>query len=90
MGSRTILVDIDANTSPSVMAGVGLYASVSTYDQKSDPERQVARLSEWSAKASHRVMRVESEIASFHARLYGRHTARNRAEKAPEAAATDD
>jgi putative resolvase len=64
VGPRTILVNIDANTSLSVTEGVGLYARVSSHDQKSDLERQVARLSEWSAKAGHRVVRVESEIAS--------------------------
>jgi putative resolvase len=40
---------------------VGLYARVSSHDQKVDLERQVARLSEWATKAGHR---VESEIAS--------------------------
>jgi putative resolvase len=64
VGPRTILVNIDANTSPSVTGGVGLYARVSSHDQKPDLERQVARLSEWSAKAGHRVVRIESEIAS--------------------------
>ena len=44
--------------------GVGLYARVSSHDQKADLERQVARLSEWAAKAGHRVVRIESEIAS--------------------------
>lgn len=159
VGPRTILVNVEANTSPSVAGGAGLYARVSSHDQKSDLERQVARLSEWSAKAGHRVVRVEAEIASgtdgdrvkarrlladpdvttvvvehkdrlgrmnvelieaalsaqgrrlvvlddgeveddlvrdmievltsFCARLYGRHSARNRAKKALEAAATD-
>ncbi|WP_327667181.1 MULTISPECIES: IS607 family transposase [unclassified Streptomyces] len=64
VGPRTILVNIDANTSPSVTGGVGLYARVSSRDQKADLERQTARLSQWAAKAGHRVVRVESEIAS--------------------------
>jgi putative resolvase len=64
VGPRTILVNIDANASLSVTGGVGLYARVSSHEQKSDLERQVARLSEWAAKAGHRVVRVESEIAS--------------------------
>lgn len=64
VGPRTILVNIDANTSPSVTGGVGLYARVSSHDQKADLERQVARLSQWAAKAGHTVVRVESEIAS--------------------------
>jgi putative resolvase len=64
VGPRTILVNIDANTSPPVTGGVGLYARVSSHDQKADLERQVARLSQWAAKAGHTVVRVESEIAS--------------------------
>ncbi|MEO3875963.1 IS607 family transposase [Nonomuraea sp. B12E4] len=64
VGPRTILVNIDANTSPSVIGGVGLYARVSSPDQKDDLERQTARLSAWAAKAGHKVVRTESEIAS--------------------------
>ncbi|MDH6625595.1 putative resolvase [Streptomyces sp. LBL] len=160
VGPRTILVNIEANSSPSVTGGVGLYARVSSHDQKDDLERQATRLSQWAAKAGHRVVRIESEIASgvngsrpkarrlladpevtavvvehkdrlgrmnvelieaalsatgrrlvvlddgeveddlvrdmvevltsFCARLYGRHSAKNRARKAWEAAASDD
>lgn len=64
VGPRTILVNIDANTSPSVTGGVGLYARVSSHDQTADLERQTARLSAWAAKAGHKVVRVESEVAS--------------------------
>jgi putative resolvase len=64
VGPRTILVNIDANTMPKTMGGLGLYARVSSQDQRTDLERQVARLSEWAAKAGHRVVRVEAEIAS--------------------------
>ncbi|WP_330331729.1 IS607 family transposase [Streptomyces sp. NBC_00536] len=64
VGPRTILVNVEANSSPSVTGGVGLYARVSSHDQRQDLERQVARLTEWAAKAGHRVVRVESEIAS--------------------------
>ncbi|MFE5088501.1 IS607 family transposase [Streptomyces mirabilis] len=64
VGPRTILVNIDANTSASVTGGVGLYARVSSHDQKPDLERQTARLAEWAAKAGHTVVRIESEIAS--------------------------
>jgi putative resolvase len=64
VGPRTILVNIEANTSPSVIGGVGLYARVSSHDQKADLERQAARLSQWAAKTGHRVVRIESEIAS--------------------------
>ncbi len=64
MGPRTILVDIDANTSCSVTGGVGLCAWVSSRDQKADLERQVARLSQWAVRAGHTVVRIEPEIAS--------------------------
>ncbi|MCX5422209.1 IS607 family transposase [Streptomyces sp. NBC_00078] len=64
VGPRTILVNIEANTSPDVTGGVGLYARVSSHDQKPDLERQAARLSVWAAQAGHRVVRIESEIAS--------------------------
>ncbi|MGW5866686.1 IS607 family transposase [Streptomyces sp. NPDC055239] len=64
VGSRTILVNIDAHTSPTVTGGVGLYARVSSHDQKADLERQTARLSAWAAQAGHTVVRVESETAS--------------------------
>ncbi|MCX4738558.1 IS607 family transposase [Streptomyces antibioticus] len=64
VGPRTILVNINANTTPEAIGGLGLYARVSSHDQKTDLERQVARLSAWAAKAGHRVVRVEAEIAS--------------------------
>ncbi|MFE3454376.1 IS607 family transposase [Nonomuraea sp. NPDC059194] len=64
VGPRTILVNIDANTSPSVTGGLGLYARVSSHGQKADLERQLVRLSQWAAKAGYRVVRIESEIAS--------------------------
>ncbi|MFE2520720.1 IS607 family transposase [Streptomyces mirabilis] len=64
VGPRTILVNIDASTSPSVTGGVGLYARVSSHDQRPDLERQTARLAQWAAKAGHTVVRIESEIAS--------------------------
>ncbi|MEU9836089.1 IS607 family transposase [Streptosporangium sp. NPDC048047] len=64
VGPRTILVNIDANTSPPVTGGVGLYARVSSHDHKADLDRQTARLSAWATKAGHRIVRIESEIAS--------------------------
>ncbi|MER5603804.1 recombinase family protein [Streptomyces sp. NPDC002265] len=63
VGPRTTLVNIDVNTAASMTGGVGLYARVSSHGQKADLERQTARLSEWAAKAGHKVVRVESEIA---------------------------
>ncbi|EFL17068.1 IS607 family transposase [Streptomyces sp. C] len=64
VGPRTILVNIDANTTSEVIGGLGLYARVSSHEQKTDLERQVARLSAWAVKAGHRIVRVEEEIAS--------------------------
>ncbi|MEU6260959.1 IS607 family transposase [Streptomyces sp. NPDC047043] len=64
VGPRTILVNIEARSLPAVTGGVGLYARVSSHDQKSDLERQVARLAQWAAAGGHRVVRIESEIAS--------------------------
>lgn len=59
-----ILVNIEANAAPEAVGGVGLYARVCSHEQRADLERQVARLSGWAAKAGHRVVRVESEVAS--------------------------
>src|SRR6267143_722178 len=39
-------------------------ARVSSHDQRSDLDRQVARLSEWAAKAGARVLRIEAEVGS--------------------------
>ncbi|WP_326786619.1 IS607 family transposase [Streptomyces sp. NBC_00151] len=64
VGPRTILVNIEANQVADVVGGVGLYARVSSHDQKADLVRQTTRLVEWAAKAGHRVVRTESEIAS--------------------------
>jgi len=64
VGPRTILVNVDANTSPAVTGGAGLYARVSSHGHKADLERQTARLSVWAAKAGLKVVRIESEIAS--------------------------
>jgi putative resolvase len=64
VGPRMIMVNIEANSSLSVTGGVGLYARVSSHDQKADLERQVARLAQWAAAGGRRVVRIESEIAS--------------------------
>lgn len=64
VGPHTILVNIEAGQAIDVTGGVGLYARVSSHDQKADLERQTARLTRWAAKAGHRAVRVESEIAS--------------------------
>jgi putative resolvase len=57
-------VNIKAGAVPGVAGGIGLYARVSSRDQKTDLERQVARLTRWAATAGHCVVRVESEIGS--------------------------
>jgi len=44
--------------------GLGLYARVSSHDQRADLDRQVARLCEWAAKTGLPVARVESEVGS--------------------------
>lgn len=75
MGPRTILVNIDVNARPGAIGGLGLYARVCSHDQKTDLERQVARLSAWAAKAGHRVVRVEAEIA------YGMNGCRSKARR---------
>ncbi|MFE1231757.1 IS607 family transposase [Streptomyces sp. NPDC058745] len=64
VGPRTILVNVEANSSTAQGEGVGLYARVSSHDQKADLERQVARLSGWAAKTGQPVVRIESEIGS--------------------------
>jgi putative resolvase len=64
VGPRTILVNIETSTALEAVGGLGLYARVSSHDQKGDLERQLARLSAWAAKAGGMVVRVESEIAS--------------------------
>ncbi|MDH6135762.1 putative site-specific integrase-resolvase [Kitasatospora sp. MAA4] len=64
VGPRMILVNVEAYSSPAATGGVGLYARVSSHDQKDDLARQTARLSQWAGLAGHRVVRIESEIGS--------------------------
>ena len=61
---RLILVSPDAAAAPAPAEAAGLYARVSSQDQKPDLDRQVARLSEWTAQAGLPVVRVEAEIGS--------------------------
>ena len=57
-----ILVQVDHLP---VSAGkLGLYARVSSHDQRADLDRQVARLTEWAANAGQPVVRVEAEVGS--------------------------
>ena len=60
---RLILVSPDmAAASP--QGGAGLYARVSSHDQKAGLDRQVARLSAWAVQAGLPVVRVEAEVGS--------------------------
>jgi putative resolvase len=61
---RLILVSPETAASAAPKDGVGLYARVSSHDQKADLDRQVARLSAWAAQAGLPVVRVESEVGS--------------------------
>lgn len=64
--SGTILVQSAADARPPNNDGLGLYARVSSHDQRADLDRQVSRLTQWAATASAaaRVVRVEAEVAS--------------------------
>ncbi len=63
VNSRSVLVSPDAVLAKST-GGLGLYARVSSHDQKADLERQVSRLAEWAANAGQLVVRVEAEVGS--------------------------
>ena len=63
VNQRTILVSPEtALVAP--QESLGLYARVSSHDQRADLDRQVARLSEWAAKTGQPVARVEAEVGS--------------------------
>ncbi|MHB8294596.1 MAG: IS607 family transposase [Acidimicrobiales bacterium] len=63
VNSRSILVSPDAILAKST-GGLGLYARVSSHDQKADLDRQVARLSRWAAQSGQPVVRIEAEVGS--------------------------
>ena len=63
VNQRTVLVAPNAATSAPA-AALGLYARISSHDQRSDLDRQLARLAEWAAKAGQPVVRVEAEVGS--------------------------
>lgn len=63
VNSRSVLVWPDAPTRSATNA-YGLYARVSSHDQKGDLDRQVARLTRWAAEAGGQVVRVEAEVGS--------------------------
>jgi len=64
VNQRTVLISPEAATKAVATEALGLYARVSSHDQRGDLDRQVARLCEWAAKAGHRVVRVEAEVGS--------------------------
>lgn len=64
VGPRMIMVNVEGNGTQVSVGGLGLYARVSSHDQRSDLDRQVARLSSWAAGAGGRVVRVEAEVGS--------------------------
>ena len=64
VNSRSVLVAPDAVTAAAGEGGLGLYARVSSHDQKPDLDRQVARLAAWAAQAGQPVARVEAEVGS--------------------------
>ena len=60
---RLILVSA-GKAAMSALGGAGLYARVSSPDQRADLDRQVARLSAWAVQARMPVVRVEAEVGS--------------------------
>ncbi|WP_114908170.1 IS607 family transposase, partial [Ornithinimicrobium murale] len=62
INSRSVLVSPDAPAQARTV--FGLYARVSSHDQKDDLGRQVARLTSWAADAGGLVVRVEAEVGS--------------------------
>lgn len=63
INSRSVLVSPDA-PAQAPAAAYGLYARVSSHDQRDDLDRQVARLTSWVADAGGQVVRVEAEVGS--------------------------
>jgi putative resolvase len=61
---RLILVSPDTAASAAPAERAGLYARVSSHDQRADLDRQVARLTGWAAQAGLPVARVEAEVGS--------------------------
>jgi putative resolvase len=61
---RLILVDLEGTPVPGLSARTVLYARVSSHDQRSDLDRQVARLTEWAATNGLSVDEVVAEVGS--------------------------
>jgi putative resolvase len=64
VNSRSVLVAPGAVTAAAGEGGLGLYARVSSHDQKADPGRQAARLAAWAAQAGQPVARIEAGVGS--------------------------
>ena len=63
--SGAVLVQSAAGASSPDDGGLGLYARVSSHDQRADLDQQVSRLIQWAAAASASArVRVEAEVAS--------------------------
>jgi putative resolvase len=56
VNSRSVLVAPDAVTAPA-QGGTGLYARVSSHDQRADLDPQVARLTAWAVQSGRAVVR---------------------------------
>ena len=63
INSRSIMVHPE-RTSESPQTAFGIYARVSSHDQKADLDRQVARMTEWASRSGFPVVRVEAEVGS--------------------------
>ena len=63
VNQRTVLVNPDGAEGSAPVGGVGVYARVSSRDQRDDLDRQVARLNEWAAQSGSVVVRVELRLA---------------------------
>jgi len=63
VNQRTVLVS-PAAPAPEPASHFGLYARVSSHDQKAGPGRRVARLTAWAADAGGQVVRVEAGAGS--------------------------
>jgi len=64
VSDRMILVAPEAALGARNLAGVGLYARVSSHDQRADLDRQLARLKAWAAQAGLRAVRTVAEVGS--------------------------
>ena len=61
VNARVILVEAPT---PVSRGGVGLYARVSSHDQRDDLDRQLARLAAWASGTSLPLVRTEAEVGS--------------------------